>query len=177
MKTKLKYIDVESKFKAELQKIRTIKKMEIAGAEQAALEEVLDHSETKFNIDLPLPQDDKTDFVKSYIETHAKTSASDWAQQTSFAEPPSNVFMTMYQTKDTTAPPAHVASSCSNVPSASSVAQSIETPSAGVAFLNPLVPSFVPSLAKAAPVQSSWIYNNVLPATRHSVTPNDSKPF
>lgn len=71
LQTKLKYIDVESKFKAELQKIRTIKKMEIAGAEQAALEEVLDHSETKFNVDLPLPQDDKKDFVKSYVETHA----------------------------------------------------------------------------------------------------------
>ena len=42
LKAKLKYLDVESKIKAELQKIKTLNKLEIAGAEQAALEAVLD---------------------------------------------------------------------------------------------------------------------------------------
>lgn len=152
--------------------------MEIAGAKQAALEQVLDHSETKFDIDLPLPQDDEKDFVKGYVETYAKTSVeanppvSDWAQHTSFAEPQSNVFMAMYPTNDdSTAPLAPNARSSSDMPPTSSDAQAIETTCTGVAFFNPLVPSFVPSLTKPAPVQSSWIYNNVLPATSHSVMP------
>ena len=38
LKAELKYIDVECKFKAELQKIQTLKQLEIVGAEQAALE-------------------------------------------------------------------------------------------------------------------------------------------
>ena len=71
LKTKLKYIDIESKFKAELDKIQTIKKMEIAGAEVEALKEVLSDDGISSKLSMPLPEGNKTDYVKEYIEKHS----------------------------------------------------------------------------------------------------------
>lgn len=172
-KAELKYIDIESKFNAELKKIRTIKKIEIAGAEQAALEEVLDYSESKYPISLP--KCDKMDYVKDYVETHAKTSVeadtlvSDSNQLTSVAESQS-VFIPMHQAnQDVATSLAPFAVSSTDVPRTSCITQSIDT--SIVSVLNPFVQSFVPSFSQPASVQSSWIYNNVLPATSVSVMP------
>ena len=59
LKTKLKYLDIESKFKVELQKIQTIKKLEIAGAEAEAIQEALSDDGIGENVIISLHQANK----------------------------------------------------------------------------------------------------------------------
>ena len=70
MKTKLKYLDIESKFK-----VQAIKKLEIAGAEAEAIQEALSDDGIGENVKISLPQASKLDYVAEYIQNngHVKT--------------------------------------------------------------------------------------------------------
>ena len=72
LKTKLKYLDIESKFKVELQKIQTIKKLEIAGAEAEAIQEALSDDGIGENVKISLPQANKLDYVAEYIQNNGQ---------------------------------------------------------------------------------------------------------
>ena len=182
LQTKLKYIDIESKLKAEWQKIRTIKKLEMAGAEQAALEEVLDHSDVKSDtFPISLPQGDSKDYIKGYVETHAespvdvKPLVSEWSQHISFTEPQPSAFMALPQDNlEINTPLISNAIPRSDMSPTSGVAQTIATVCAGAYSLNPTTPPFNPAFAKPAIVQSSWVYKGALPATSYPLVPSST---
>ena len=91
LETELEYIDAESKCKAELLKIQTIKKLEVAGAEMQVLEDGLDQSDSKSRI--PLALVDKTSFDKDYVEKHSFRSQSPTAIPDN--QPLNSPFLTM----------------------------------------------------------------------------------
>ncbi|MCG7878635.1 MAG: DUF1759 domain-containing protein, partial [Candidatus Thiodiazotropha endolucinida] len=156
LKTKLKYIDIESKFKAELEKIQTIKQMEIAGAEVEALREVLSDDDLDSKVHIPLPKASKTDYVKEYIEKI----------EVNTSEPNADVPDPMSHT--VTGVPSFTLKS---VPVFSTIVttQSVLPSNTNITSLNPSAHTFVPSWSSQDSTQTTWIYKSSNPViTQHS---------
>ena len=86
LKTKLRYLDIESKFKVELQKIQTIKKLEIASAEAEAIQEALSDDGIGENFKISLPQASKLDYVAEYIQNNGQAApVAEWVRSLYFS--------------------------------------------------------------------------------------------
>lgn len=72
LKAELKYIDVESHSKAELLKVQTMKKLEIAQAEFDALNMVCNQSDLDSRVPISV-QDGMTDYFNENVEAHSRT--------------------------------------------------------------------------------------------------------
>ena len=65
---KLKYIETEAKHKAQLEKLQTLKELDMAEAKVDATVKVEEENE-HFDLDDNLP-DDKSDYVEKYVQSH-----------------------------------------------------------------------------------------------------------
>ena len=154
LRAKLKYLDIESKYKTELQKIKTIKELEIAGAEEEALKEVLSDD----GISLPLPERDKAVYIKEYVEKHSKSGLeSDAETNVSVSSSTTPSTCTTDVTHTTVTVP-----SCTTV-GTSDIRLSTVHPSGTSESLNPHAVTFVPSLTPQVSTQSTWIYKDAHP--------------
>ena len=99
LKTKLKYLDIESKFKVELQKIQTIKKLEIAGAEAEAIQEALSDDGIGENVTISLPQANKLDYVAEYIQNNGQVKTEGGTLEPDTLLPEVTVPLHSYQTQ------------------------------------------------------------------------------
>lgn len=158
LKTKLKYIDIESKFKAELEKIQTIKQMEIAGAEVEALREVLSDDGLDSKVHIPLPKASKTDYVKEYIE---KIEVNTSEPNADVSDPTSHTVSGV--------PPFTL--NCVPVFSTIVTTQSVLPSNTNTTSLNPSAHTFVPSWSSQDSTQTTWIYKSSNPVITQGSQP------
>lgn len=134
LKAKLKYIDLEAKAKADLEKIQTMQKLHIEEAKLSVLE-MEENTDMKPNPDLPLPKVDAREFVENYLNAHADSPDQAVACPTCLAS-------------DTPAKSKPTVSSFQVKPIVTSVdslkPKGLSLPSAG---LNPTAASFTPQVS------------------------------
>lgn len=167
LKTKLKFIDIESKFKAELKKLQTIKKIEMAGAEMTALKESFsgDRSDTKSQ--LSIPEIDKKDLVSKYIQNQGHFNL-----ETNITESDANFFPTTARTDtDVT---NHVSVSGTSdivintaVSTFSTVSSQTYPITTSESLLNPTAAIFCPQ----EPTQTTWMYKDSFPTALQNLQP------
>lgn len=141
LQAKLKYIDMESKCKAQLEKIQTMKEMEMVEAEIDVLREHhFEPPETNLKVHLPFVKDGSQGYVKEYIEglrhppcpTEVDVIVSDSKVTTSESLVTSQSSADVHLTTTTT-------SNATDAMHAFCKSQSLAS------VLSPMVPEFVPS--------------------------------
>lgn len=162
LQAKLKYIDVESKFKAQLQKIQTMKEIEIEGAKFEALGGgTFELPDTDSKAHIPLMKDESEGYVKEYVQ--------------SLVHPPCPIEVNVLVSEGNVASPGvhgnspPVSEAISTVIPLVSQLSAVNTIDARSfastsSRLDPSVPVFVPSHPKSS-TQSTWVYNSITQST------------
>ena len=162
LQAKLKFIDIESKCKAQLQKVQTMKEMEMVGAEIDALgfgTFDLQEIDSEVHVDIPLIEDKSEDYVKNYVQNLGKPPCpievdvlvSDGKVNAS------EVHTSLHQSKI--------------VPTSISIdaAHTDNQSQSNVPVLNPNTPVFVPPCSSQSSTQGTWVYNPVVGGSSISV--------
>ena len=168
LQAKLKYIDVESKCKAQLQKIQTMKEIEIEGAKFDALGGgAFEFPDADSKAHIPLIKDESEDYVKEYVQ--------------SLVHPPCPIEVNVLVSESNVSSPGLHGNSQSlseavltttpsvsviNTKQSCCVNQSFASTSSS---LDPSVPVFVPSHPQSS-TQSTWVYNSMTPSTSASAS-------
>ena len=148
--------------------------MEIAGAEQAALEAVLDQSVSENALDMKLPEKDRTNYVQNYVETHATVPA-----ETKTVAPSSDQVVSTTMSQSPIPQPSYfselppLTGSVTFTVDNTVIAQStVSQPTkSSASLLNPSASSFKPMMTSRETTQTKWTYQSSLPTvTQNSET-------
>ena len=160
LQAKLKFIDIESKCKAQLQKVQTMKEMKMVGAEIDALGlGTFDLQEIDSEVDIPLIEDTSEDYVKNYVQNLGKPHC------------PIEVDVLVSDGK-VNASEVHTSLHQSNIVPTSmpiDTAQTDNQSQSNVPVLNPNTPVFVPSCSSQSSTQGTRVYNPVVGGSSISV--------
>ena len=164
LQAKLKYIDAESKCKAQLQKIQTMKEIETEGAKFDALGGgTFEFTDAESKSHIPLIEDESGDYVKEYVQSlfhppcHIEVNVLVSESNVTSRGLHGNSQSLSEAVLTTTPLVIKTTQSCS-------VNQSFAFTSSS---LDPSVPVFVPSHPRSS-TQSTWVYNSITPSTSAS---------
>ena len=166
LQAKFKYIEMESKCKAELKKIQMMKELDMVGAEIYVLgpgEGYFEAPEADSKAHIPFVKDESADYVKEYVESFNHPTCP--IEVNVVVSDGNNPSVLNLNSQSGTASTINSIVSTTNVVPTSSESQS------SAIGLNPSVPDFTPSAHSQAFTQSSWVYITVLPATSHTIKP------
>ena len=160
LQAKYKYIDIESelkakmiKDKAELQKVQTMKEIEMVGAElNAQGDDLCESLEPNPKVQLPLIKDDSSEYVKEYVQgfNHPPCPIEVNVLVSESSVNPSN----LHDTSQSSVAAVLTTTSAVNVTNMVQTS-SVSHPSSG---LNPNLPAFKPSRTQTS-TQNTWVYN------------------
>ena len=160
LQAKLKFIDIESKCKAQLQKVQTMKEMEMVGAEIDALGlGTFNLQEIDSEVDIRLIEDKSEDYVKNYVQNLGK--------------PPCPIEVdVLVSNGKVNASEVHTSLHQSKIVPTSMPIDAAHTDNQSqskVPVLNPNTPVFVPPCSSQSSTLGTWVYNPVVGGSSISV--------